>query len=182
MALPLLFLALLANARGQAIPALKASSQLSVFGTFTDAKPDFRHWGDEAVYGVSAGGMLQSHHILGLEVRGSILRWGNGLEHQEYALAGPRAALHLRRISPYIVALGGYAHAWEWHDMPRPYAPKPKLDVGFGSQWTICGGLDYRLSHHISIRAGELGYSRIYATTHSLDQLNASAGIVFHIN
>jgi hypothetical protein len=181
IALPALSLALVLNAKGQAIPAMKAPAQISGFATFTDAKPDFRHWGDEAVYGFSLGGMIQSHHIVGVELRGDLLRWGEGREHEESVSAGPRAALHLGRISPYVTVLGGYAHAWEWHDMPRKYAPKPKLDVGLGPKWTLCGGLDYRLSHHVSIRAGELGFSRIYATSHSLDQLNASAGIIFHL-
>src|ERR1700744_5578364 len=57
-ALPLLCLALLAEARGKVIPALKAPPQVSVFGTFPDVKPDYQHWGDEAVYGFSAGGMM----------------------------------------------------------------------------------------------------------------------------
>lgn len=180
-ALPLLVLAFVTQAHGQVIPALKAPPRISVFTTFTDVKPDYQHWGDEAVYGFSLGGIIQSHHIFGLEARGSIVRWG-GLEHQEYALVGPRAALHLGRISPYFDVLGGAAHVWKWHDMPRKYAPIPKLDEGLGPQWTICGGLDLHLSHHFALRVGELGYSQIYATSHSLSQLNASTGIVYHIN
>ncbi len=181
-ALPMLTLALVSPAGGQVIPAMKAPSQVSVFATFTDAKPDFRHWGDEAVYGFSAGGMIQSRHILGAELRGTIVRWGDGHEHQEYVLAGPRAALHVGRLSPYVSGLGGYAHAWEWRDMPRKWKPKPKLDEGFGPQWAILGGLDVHLTHHFSLRAGELGYSYIYANTSTMKQLSASAGIVYRLH
>jgi hypothetical protein len=180
-ALLLLYLGLPAHAKAQVIPALKSPPRISLFGTFTDIKPDYQHWGDEAVYGFSAGGMMQGSHILGVEARGSILRWG-GLEHQEFALAGPRVALHLGRISPYFEALGGAAHVWKWHDMPTKLVPMPKLDEGLGPQWTVCGGLDLHLSHHFALRVGELGYSQIYATSHSLSQLNASTGIVFHLN
>jgi hypothetical protein len=180
-ALLLLYLGLPAHAKAQVIPALKSPPRISLFGTFTDAKPDFRYWGDLAVYGFSAGGMMQSSHILGAEVRGSVLRWG-GLEHQESALAGPRAALHLGRISPYISLLGGFGNAWRWSNPRLKGLPKPMLEEGLGPQGAAYAGLDLHLSHHFALRAGELGYSQIYATSHRLSQLNASAGIVYHVN
>jgi hypothetical protein len=98
------------RASAQVVPAVRLPSHISVFTTFTDAKPDFRYYGDLAVYGISAGVIAQTPHIVGAEVRGAILRSG-GIEHQESILAGPRAALHFKRISPYVSVLAGAGNA-----------------------------------------------------------------------
>lgn len=78
-ALVLLFAAAAYSASAQVVPGLRWSPDISAFGTFTAVKPDVGYYGDLAVYGPSVGGFWQTRHIIGVEVRGSILRWG-GLE------------------------------------------------------------------------------------------------------
>jgi hypothetical protein len=76
-------------ASAQVGPASRRAPDISIFATATDAKPNFRYLYDRAVYGFSLGGFWQTRHILGLEVRGSILKWGSD-QHEESALAGPQ--------------------------------------------------------------------------------------------
>ena len=162
----------------QVMPALRRNADISIFSTFTAAKPDFHHYKDDAVYGFSLGGFLQTHHVVGVEVRGSIVRWG-GTEHRESVLAGPRAAVHFGRISPYASVLVGAGHAWWYTNPPGKGLPPPQAVEGTGFQWAILGGVDVRMNHGISLRAGELGYSRIYEKHRTLTPLYASAGIVY---
>jgi hypothetical protein len=165
------------TASAQVVPAGRSAGDVAVFATFTDAKPNFRYLYDRAVYGFSAGGYLQTRHLLGVEVRGSLLKWGSD-QHEESALAGPRAALHLGRFSPYISGLVGIGNAWS-----RNLNSEPSLITeATGLQWSILGGLDLHLTHHLRLRVGEVAYSQIYLPKRTLSPLNASAGFVYRIN
>jgi hypothetical protein len=179
--LVLLFWTAAHSAPAQVVPTLRVPPAISAFGTFTEVKPDFRYYGDLAVYGISLGGFVQTRHVVGVEVRGSILRSG-GLEHEESALAGPRFALHLARFSPYVSVLGGEANAWRWSNWPISGEPKPELHEGLGPQWSVLGGLDVHLSHHIVLRVGELSYSKTYLKDWTMTPLTASAGFVYRLN
>jgi hypothetical protein len=164
-------------ASAQVGPALRRAPDIAIFATATGAKPNFRYLYDRAVYGFSAGGFLQTQHILGFEVRGSILKWGSD-QHEESALAGPRAALHFHRLSPYGSGLVGAGNAWS-----RNLPGKPSFIIeAVGLQWSLVGGVDLRIAHHLRLRAGELSYSKIYLTNRTLTALNASAGLVYRIN
>jgi hypothetical protein len=164
-------------ASAQVGPAMRRAPDIAIFATATDAKPNFHYLYDRAVYGFSAGGFWQTRRILGVEVRGSILKWGSD-QHEESALAGPRAALHFGRVSPYGCGLLGAGNAWS-----RNLPGKPPLIIeAVGLQWSILGGVDIRLAHHIRLRVGELAYSKIYLTDRTLTALNASAGFVYRIN
>jgi hypothetical protein len=171
----LLFWAAVHSASAQVIPPLRQPPNIQIFTTFTVAKPDYRYYYDFAVNGFSAGGFWQTRHVVGAEVRGSIIRWG-GDEHEEAALAGPRAALHFGRVSPYTAVLFGGGNAWS-----RSTPPANKLTEGLGLQWSVLGGVDIHLTHHINFRAGELSYSKIYLPQKTLSPLNASVGIVYRI-
>jgi hypothetical protein len=165
------------TASAQVVPAGRSAGDVAVFATFTDAKPNFRYLYDRAVYGFSAGGYLQTRHLLGVEVRGSLLKWGSD-QHEESALAGPRAALHLGRFSPYISGLVGIGNAWS-----RNLNSEPSLITeATGLQWSILAGLDLHLTHHLRLRVGEVAYSQIYLPKRTLSPLNASAGFVYRIN
>lgn len=165
------------TASAQVVPAGRSAGDVAVFATFTDAKPNFRYLYDRAVYGFSAGGYLQTRRLLGVEVRGSLLKWGSD-QHEESALAGPRAALHLGRFSPYISGLVGIGNAWS-----RNLNSEPSLITeATGLQWSILGGLDLHLTHHLRLRVGEVAYSQIYLPKRTLSPLNASAGFVYRIN
>jgi hypothetical protein len=157
--------------------ALRLPPDIAIFATATDAKPNFRYLYDRAVYGFSAGGYWQTRHIIGVEARGSILKWGSD-QHEESALAGPRAAMHFGRVSPYACVLVGAGNAWS-----RNLPDKPPLIIeAVGLQWSVLGGIDIRLAHHLRLRVGELAYSKIYLADRTLSALNASAGFVYRIN
>jgi hypothetical protein len=168
------------RAPAQAVPALRYGSQLAVFGTFNALKPDHKYYGDFTVYGFSLGGYFQTRHVIGVEVRGSINRWG-GEEHQETALAGPRASLHFGPFSPYVAMLGGGANSWRWASPPTKMAPRPKLVEDLGPSWQALGGLDVHVKHHLSIRLAEFSYGQTYLKNWNLTPFTASAGIVYRI-
>ncbi|HEV2275814.1 MAG TPA: hypothetical protein VGR96_16705 [Acidobacteriaceae bacterium] len=154
---------------------------MSAFATFTDVKPDFRYYGDLAVYGISAGGIIQTRHFYGAEARGTLLRMG-GMEHQESLLGGPRAALHFSHLTPYGAFLGGVGNAWWWNNPRHTGQPEPKLDEAIGPEWSLLGGVDLHFNRRLSFRLGEFSYSKIYVTNRTLTPLGASAGFVFRIN
>src|ERR1700759_2272643 len=154
-------------ASAQVGPAVRLAPDISIFATATDAKPNFRYLYDRAVYGFSAGGFWQTRHILGVEVRGSILKWGSD-QHEESALAGPRAARRFGRLTPYACGLIGAGNAWSRNLPGKP----PFIIEDVGLQWSILGGLDFRLTHHIRLRAGEFAYSNIYLPNRTLKALN----------
>jgi hypothetical protein len=164
-------------ASAQVGPAVRMPPDISIFATATGAKPNFRYLYDRAVYGFSAGGFWQTRRILGVEVRGSILKWGSD-QHEESALAGPRAARRFGRFTPYGCGLVGAGNAWSRNLPGKP----PFIIEKVGLQWSILGGVDFRLRHHLRIRVGELAYSKIYLPDRTLTALNASAGLVYRIN
>jgi hypothetical protein len=180
-ALVLLFSTTAYSASAQVIPALRSFPRLSAFGTLTTVKPDHEYYGDLMVSGATVGGFLQTRHVVGAEVRGSVMRWG-GLEHEESALAGPRFAMHFGRISPYVCVLGGEANAWRWSNPPIKGEPTPKLVEGLGPQLSGIGGLDVHFSQHLVFRVGELSYSKTYLKNWTMTPWTASAGFVYRIN
>jgi hypothetical protein len=165
-------------ASAQVGPAATPAGNVAVFATFTDSKPNFRYLYDRAVYGFSLGGYLQPRRFLGIEARGSILRWGSD-QHEESALVGPRAGLHFGRFSPYASGLVGAGNAWSRN---LPDHEPPLIIEQVGLQWSILGGVDLRLGHHLRLRVGELAYSKIYLSDRTLNALNASAGFVYRIH
>jgi hypothetical protein len=180
IALGLLFWATVCGGSAQTIPALRVPPRIALFASFTDVKPDYVSFSDFAVYGFSMGGYLQTRHVIGAEVRGSITRWG-GDQHQESALAGPRASLHFGHLSPYVALLGGGANTWAWSNPPKPGLPKPVASEEISPQWSILGGLDFHLKNRLSLRIGEVSYSHIYRKEQTLTPLSASVGIVLRI-
>jgi hypothetical protein len=165
-------------ASAQVGPAARQAPNISVFATATGAKPNFRYLYDRAVYGFSAGGFWQTRRLLGVEVRGSILKWGSD-QHEESALAGPRVAMRFGRFTPYGCGLVGAGNAWSRN---LPGKQPPFIIEAVGLQWSILGGVDVRLAHRLRIRVGELAYSKIYLSERTLSPINASAGLVYRIN
>jgi hypothetical protein len=180
IALAFLFSAAAYSASAQIIPALQAPPQFAVFGSFTDVKPNYVSFSDYAVYGFSAGGYLQTRHVVGLEIRGSIARWG-GYQHEESAMAGPRASLHFGRFSPYVALLGGEANSWSRTNPSKTGLPTENIEE-VGPAWSILGGIDVHLKHRLSLRMGELSYSQIYRNDKMITPISASAGIVYRVN
>jgi hypothetical protein len=159
-------------------PAVKLAPRIAVFGTFEDIKPTWKVVGDKAVWGGTIGGYVQAPHVVGLELRGSITRWG-GQQHQEAVLLGPRAALHFGRFSPYVAVLGGVANSWSW---PNPHTrPTPWVNEKVAPDLTILGGVDFHMDHHISFRVGEPSYTRIFRSDRALNTFGISVGAVYRL-
>lgn len=163
-------------------PALYAKPALAIFGSPTaNITPNFPSYGTPLVLGYTLGGYLQTTHIIGLELRGTIQRDLNA-EHQESAVGGVRFGLPHGRFSPYVSALGGYGNGWRFRVAPVEGIKPPKPIEGNGPQWTIVGGADYHLTHHFAVRLGEISYSTLYLKNWNLTPLNVSAGFVYRIN
>lgn len=161
----------------QVIPPARYGPHISAFSEFTVGKPDLGNYGDLAVYGITAGAYTESSHILGAEMRGSILRSG-GDDHYETALVGPRATFHFARFSGYLSLLGGGGHAWWYTNAPNK-GPKPVQNSGTGLQWTAVSGIDVYMNRTVSFRVGELSYSNLYIGGRTLTPVTASAGVVY---
>ena len=166
------------RASGQVVPSLRLGPRISVFNTYTDVKPNLQDYQGNRVFGFTAGGYLQTRHVIGLDLRGSVTRWG-GREHQEAVLFGPRAALHFGRYSPYAAALGGAAHSWWFrepgsHDLAVYDQVSPDL--------TCLGGIDIYIAHHVVLRLGEASYSRVFRSDNTLSAFSIGSGFVYHLN
>jgi hypothetical protein len=169
------------RAQAQVVPVLRLPTRFSVFTTFTAAKPHFGYYDDRAVSGLTAGGIMQLPRLGGVEVRGSVLRFG-GLSHHESILIGPRVALHIFHVTPYGSLLVGEGNSWWWTNPPGKNKPTPQLDEGRGFQWSVVGGLDVHLHNRLSFRVGELSFSRLYIQGRNMTPLSASSGLVFRVN
>jgi hypothetical protein len=169
------------RASAQVVPVLRLPVRISAFATFTDAKPSFQYYGDRAVWGYTTGGIVQLPRIAGVEVRGSMLRYG-GISHQESALVGPRFSLHILHTSPYASVLFGEGHASWWSNPPGKDEPTPYRRKGHDFQWTLASGLDIHLHNRITFRLGELSYSQLYEPRKTLTPLTASSGFVIRLN
>jgi hypothetical protein len=180
-ALALLFSAAACGASAQVIPGLNAKPDLSIFGTLpVNVTPDFGYYAP-VLFGYQLGGFLQTQHLIGAEVRGTIQRRLNP-QHQESILAGPRLALHYGPISPYVSILGGAGNGWRYLNPPSTGVKNRQPVEGLGGQWTIAGGVDFHLTHHFAFRLGELSYSKNYLKNWSLTPLNLTAGVVYRIH
>jgi Outer membrane protein beta-barrel domain len=180
-ALAMLFTATACAASAQVIPGLVARTDISMFGTLpVNVTPDFGYYAP-VLFGYQLGGFLQTPHLIGVEVRGTIQRRQNA-QHQESALAGPRLALHYGPISPYVSILGGAGNGWRYLNPPVSGAHNPQPVEGTGGEWMIAGGVDFHLTHHFGVRLGEISYSRNYLPNWSLSPLNFTAGVVYRIN
>ena len=161
-------------ASGQVVAAGRLPPRLAVFGTYTHVQPNIGKPNNVPVWGGTVGGYMQTSYILGLDLRGSITRWG-GREHQESILFGPRARFRVSHFSAYVEALGGPAHSWQ-PNIEGSYHVVDKISADI----TGIGGVDVQVRHRISLR-GEAAYSRIFRNDPaSLNALSLSAGVVYH--
>ena len=180
-ALALLCVASACKAPAQIIQGLQPRNNLSVYGTLpVNVTPDFSYYAP-VLFGYSLGGYLQTPHLIGAEIRGSIQRREN-VEHQESALIGPRVAMRFGRLVPYSSFLVGAGNGWRFRQPPVAGQKHIKPIEDTGLQWTITGGVDYKLSHRFSVRVGEISYSKLYLKEWNLTPLNFTAGVVIRLN
>jgi hypothetical protein len=169
------------GASAQVVPAFGGKPDLSVFGTLpVNVTPDFGYFAP-VLFGYQLGGFLQTRHVFGLEIRGTIQRRMN-TQHQESALGGPRFALHYGPFAPYVSVLGGAGNGWRYLHPPVVGIKNPQPIEGMGGQWTVAGGVDFHMSRHLRLRLGELSYSNNYLKNWNLTSLNFTAGLVYRIN
>lgn len=181
LAAALFFAASAGRASAQIIPGLVMRSDVSAFGTLpANLTPNFAPFDSPVLFGYSLGGFYQTRHVIGAEIRGSIQRRINA-QHQESALAGPRAALHFGRITPYTSFLFGAGNGWRFADPPTPGEKVPKPIEGMGPQWTMLGGVDLHVTNHLAVRVGEVSYSKLYLKHWELSPVNVTAGLVWRL-
>jgi hypothetical protein len=145
----------------QVVPGVRDGPTLNVFGTYTRASPEAT---SGYTFGFSAGGFVQTHHLLGIETRGTYLHWGAG-ESRYDALAGPRASFRIWRLTPYIAALGGIGHM-----------------TNTNAEWKGLGGMDLYVHHRLSFRLGEISSAKLYAVPHAKTYVDYSAGLVYRFS
>ena len=180
-AIALLLIATAGTCRAQIIQGLQARTNLSTYGTLpTNITPNFGYYGP-VLFGYSLGGYLQTPYLIGAEIRGTIQRRENA-QHQESALIGPRFALRYGRLLPYSSFLIGAGNGWRFQVPPVEGQKHIKPIEDVGTQWTLTGGLDFKVSHRFSVRVGELSYSHIYLKEWTLAPVNVTAGVVFRLN
>jgi hypothetical protein len=180
-AVALVFSVAACSASAQVVPAFGGKPDISVFGTLpVNFTPDFGYFAP-VLFGYQLGGFVQTRHVFGIEIRGTIQRRAN-TQHQESALGGPRFALHYGPFAPYVSVLGGGGNGWRYLNPPIVGIKNPQPLEGLGPQWTVVGGVDFRMSHRWRARLGEISYSKNYLKNWNLTSLNFTAGLVYRIN
>jgi hypothetical protein len=169
-ALLLIFTPLLAGAQVGA--GMRGPLTIHLLATYTDG---FSSGGRQNNYGYSLGGFVQTPHLVGLEVRGTYLRWGSA-ESRFDAMAGPRVSLHFARFSPYGAVLVGAGHP-----IVRVDGPRSRVEGANCVELKLLSGVDYYATHHLSIRLGEISFSRYYAFPKRVRAIDVSAGFVYHL-
>jgi hypothetical protein len=148
------------------------SGRIFVFGEFSAGRPNY---GDEFLLGPTLGGYIRFSHLIGVEARGSILRWGPSPLHQATALFGPRVQLTLGRFVPYGSFDVGIGHAV----YPVSYTSR-QLTSSDAFAWQVAGGVDYRLNRRFKLRLGEYTYGSI-SVLNGLNPKTFSSGVVVRL-
>lgn len=103
---------------------------LTIYGSF-----DFtRHWG--------VAGDIHRHSMV----------TPTDIGEDSYQI-GPRYVFHYNRLTPYIKAQAGLGRFKYQFD----YAPHVAFTYGM---YALGGGVDYRVSHHLNVRAVDFEYQR----------------------
>lgn len=106
-------------------------------------------YGDQKMVGVSAFVDADTRRRIGLEVEGRWLEFHEMANvHTETYTIGPRYHLTFGRFQPYVKGLVGFSE----FNFPYNYAHGSYLVLAPG------GGLDFRLTHRIRIRAADFEY------------------------
>lgn len=126
--------------------------------------------GDGFLWGGSAGGYVQGH-VLGWVLRGSADPSGD-MFHIYEALAGPRIALDIPFLKPFVEATGGIGHS--------SYNSFGSVGSSWGAAWQVDGGVEHRLLPRLRWRIVEVAYGRIYAGPGESPTM-ISTGLTLHV-
>ncbi|GGG99416.1 outer membrane protein [Silvibacterium dinghuense] len=165
------------SAFAQAAPAAYGGGDANGAHVFGELSFGFPNYDAEYLRGVTAGGYFQRSRWIGLEVRGSMLRWGPSTMHQSSILTGPRVQYPFHRFIPYLAFEPGVTHTV----LPYTGYPGSALVGSNNFAWQIIGGVDYRLTHRLWVRAGEASYGHINVIQNGLSPKSFSAGLNYRI-
>ena len=163
----LLFVFFTFTARAQELDAVGGRS-VNVFAEFSTAN---LAQGDGFIWGGSAGGYLQGH-MLGWVLRGTAEPSGDTL-HFYNAVIGPRIAIDVPIVKPFIEAAGGVGHS--------NYVNGTGISGGsWGAAWQIDAGIEHGLLPRLRWRVVEVGYGHIYAGP-GVSPTVSSTGLSLHV-
>lgn len=134
-------------ARAQDAEGGPGSRSGSFFAEFSAANAG---QGDGFLWGATAGAAMQ-RGILGLVARGTAEPSGQSM-HLYEAVLGPRFALDLPLLKPFIEAGGGMGRNDNGYSSPA-----------WGAAWQVAAGAEHDLGPHLRWRVLELAYGHIYA-------------------
>ena len=163
-----------AAARAQAVYAGSTQRFSLTAGAVASAfQPDYAGEGiaeasPNRLYGIGAYVDMRFSRWIQFEAEGHWLNYNQflGINESSY-MAGPRLPIHrFGRATPYAKALIGFGTG--------------SFLTGNATTWAYGGGLDYRLTKHISIRAIDFEEQK-WRTTPSLSPYGFSAGIGYKI-
>jgi hypothetical protein len=136
-------------ARAQDSPDSLGGHSGSVFAEFSAVNSG---QGDGTLWGGSAGAEMQGR-VLGLAFRGTAAPSGDNI-HLYEAVLGPRFALDLPFLKPYVEAGGGVGRNVNNNGFSGP---------SWGAAWQVAAGVEHGLGHHLRWRIVEVAYGHIYA-------------------
>ena len=154
------------------------SSRVDVFGGYSLVRGGgltFNGWGVDGSYNInnwigiagSFGGHYNNQSIAGFSAKSNLYTY----------MFGPRIYTSSGKVKPFGQFLMGGAHSNVSTDVPG----FGSISAGAGGfAMALGGGLDYRVSDGFSIRPGELDYLMTRFSGQSSNNLQYSAGIVFH--
>lgn len=108
--------------------------------------------GDGALFGGTGGATMQ-RGLLGLVLRGTVAP-SNQNVHIYQAVFGPRFALDLPLLRPFVEAGGGMGRAVNNNILSGP---------AWGAAWQVAAGVEHDLGPHLRWRIAEVAYGHIYA-------------------
>jgi hypothetical protein len=154
-------------ARGQVVPAGDAGKlMISAGGT---GSGNYLQYGERKMLGISGFVDIDSRRPFGVELEGRWLEWNQTANvHAETYSLGPRYHRNFGKLNPYGKVMVGFG------DFSFPYG----LATGRYLMVTGGGGLDYRLSSRIYLRAADVEYQYWPQFTYgAMTSVGVSSGI-----
>lgn len=157
-----------ATAQAQDPVGALGSHSIKVFAEFSGAETG---QSSGVLWGASAGGYLQGR-LLGFVLRGSEESSGTNI-HVYDAVAGPRLALPLPILKPFVEIGGGMGHSGY-------YDEQGYFGSGWGPAWQVDSGVEHGLLPRLQWRIVEAAYGRIYVGP-GVSSTTISTGLTLHL-
>lgn len=139
------------ESRAQAVPTATRAGIAQIGAGWGFSKPDF---GGRNTQGLTIYGSFDFTRHWGIagDVHRHSMVTPADIGEDSYQI-GPRYVFHYKRLTPYIKAQAGLGRFKYQYD----YTPHIGFTYGM---FALGGGADYRLSHHINVRAIDFEYQR----------------------